>query len=260
MDNGGMWQSCWWGTDNSDNNHHDSPASLVDQDSDSNTRPRQAGQRRDESGDVTVSVDMVSGHCCCCPLGLAQRPCSIFQRPCQQGRHCTCSIIHAHNVHVQPHGQPLHPLEVQQQRLPTPWRGTQVDKSIASKNNTHSVQTDPSQRLLCCIVNHRLLCCVVNHRLLCCVVNQRLLCCVVNHRLLCCVVNHRLLCCVVNHRLLCCVVNHRLLCCVVNHRLLCCVVNQRLLCCVVNHRLRCCVVNHRFTMEEILCDSTQLHV
>ena len=110
---------------------------------------------------VTITVgsdadlDMVSGHCCCCPLGLAQRPCSIFQRPCQQGRHCTCFIINAHNVHVQPHGQPLHPLEVQQQRLPTPWRGTQVDKSTASKNNTHSIQTDPSQRLLCCVVNHR---------------------------------------------------------------------------------------------------------
>ena len=156
MDNGGMWQSCWWGTDNSNNNRHVSPVSLIHQDSES-TGPRQADQRRDESGDVTgaVDVDMVSGHCCCCPLGLAQRPCSIFQRPCQQGRHCTCCVIHAHNVHVQPHGQPLHPLEVQQQRLPTPWRGTQVDKSTASKNNTHSVQTDPSQRLLGCVVNHR---------------------------------------------------------------------------------------------------------
>ena len=97
----------------------------------------------------------MSGHCCCCTLGLAQRPCSIFQRPCHQGRHCTCSITHAHNVHVQPHGQPLHPFEVQQQRLPTPWRGPQVDKSTASKNKTHSDETDPSQRLLCCVVSHR---------------------------------------------------------------------------------------------------------
>ena len=145
VDNGGMWQSCWWGTDNSNNQHVSPPSgNLIHQDSDSNTRPRQAGRRRDERGDVTASVDMVSGHCCCCPLGLAQRPCSVFQRPCQQERHCTCCIIHVHNVHVQPHGQPLHPLEVQQQRLPTPWRGTQVDKSTASKNNTHSVQTDPS--------------------------------------------------------------------------------------------------------------------
>ena len=90
---------------------------------------------------------MVSDHCCCCPLGLAQHP-------CKQGRHCTCSIIHAHHVHVQPRGQPLHPLEVQQQRLPTPWRGTQVDKSTANKNKTHSVQTDPSKFLLSCVVNH----------------------------------------------------------------------------------------------------------
>ena len=152
MDNGGMWQSCWWGTDNSNNNQHVSPVSLVHQDSES-TGPRQAGQRRDECGDGPASVDMVSGHCCCCPLGLAQRPCSIFQRPCQQRRHCTCFITHAHNVHVQPHGQPLHPLEVQQQRLPTPWRGQQVDKSTASKSKTHLGQTDSSQRLLCCVVN-----------------------------------------------------------------------------------------------------------
>ena len=144
VDNGGMWQSCWWGTGNSNNNQHVSPGSFIYQDSNSNTRPRQASQRRDERGGVIGVVDMVSGHCCCCPLGLAQRPCSIFQCPCQQGRHCTCYITNAHNVHVQPHGQPLHPLEVQQQRLPTPWRGTQVDKSTASKNNTHSVQTDSS--------------------------------------------------------------------------------------------------------------------
>ena len=58
MDNGGMWQSCWWGTDNSNNNQHVSPprVNLVHQDSNSSTRPHQAGQRLGESGDGTGAV------------------------------------------------------------------------------------------------------------------------------------------------------------------------------------------------------------
>ena len=116
----------------SHNNQHDLPRATVSLVHDDTPRYRQASQLPADSGDVTTVVDKVSGQCCCCPLVLTQLH-------GQQERRCTCCIRQAHNVHVPPPIEPLAGLQIQQQSLPTPWRGVQVDKPTASVGHNTTV-------------------------------------------------------------------------------------------------------------------------
>ena len=136
-------------TENNTNQHvspkEEETVSLIHDDVEAHTWHCQPHQRPDCSADVSRVVDKVkrvSGHSCCCPLVMAQLS-------GQQGRHCTCSIINTHHVHMPPLPQPLLGLQVQNDSLSTSWRGVQIHKPTApvAYSRLWLVQSDKHTRL-----------------------------------------------------------------------------------------------------------------